>query len=117
MKTDINKLHERIELRNRIGLNNLPRNSGKTFILWHELAGIIEVEDFKTIVVGLPNNFGLCFLLPMLFDVFDEHEIKYEYVKQQNRIICGDKIIYFILSEEVKEKTCGFDDYYYQNVE
>lgn len=117
MKTNINKLHERIELRNKIGLNNLPRNSGKTILLCHELAGIIEVEDFKTIVVGLPRSFGLRFLLPMIFDVFDEHEIKYQYIKQQNKIICSDKTLYFILAEEIREKTCGFEEYYYQNVE
>lgn len=117
MKTDINKLHKCIELRNRIGLNNLPRSSGKTILLCHELAGIIEVEDFKTSVVGIPNSYGLHFLLPVLLSVFDEHEIKYKYIKQQNKIICGDKTIYFILTGEVEERTRGFGDYYYQDIE
>ena len=116
MKTNIDKLHKCIELCNKIGLHNLPRGFGKTTILCHGLAGIVEVEDFKTIVVGIPSSYNLCFLLPMLFDIFDEHEIKYKYIKQQNKVICGDKTICLMFTDEVEEKTRGFGEYYYQDV-
>jgi hypothetical protein len=51
MKTNIDKLHELVNLRNNVGIHNLPRGCGKTRLLCHELAGTISVSSRPDIAI------------------------------------------------------------------
>ena len=117
MKTDIDKLHTLASLY-ETGVVNFPLGCGKTHLLCHDLAGIVNVDGPDIVIVGISYFYRLECLLPMLFDVFDEHEIEYKYVKHQNKIICNIgnihfKNVFFVLEETVENKTCGIGDYYY----
>lgn len=109
--TDIDALHKVIEKR-EVG-DSLSRGCGKTFARCHELAGVIEVGDFKVIVVAISLYRDLQYILPMIKEVFAEHGLEWEYRPQHYEILCNDKHIYFIPHDALRHRTRGLGDYFY----
>ena len=117
MKTDIDQLHNLIKWRDNIGEHNLPRNCGKTFLKCHELVGAIEVGDFNTIVIEIPYYHVLNFLIPTLVSVLDERCLKHTYKEIGHVLLCNNKKVRFISSDDFENKILGIGDYYYQYME
>lgn len=76
MITNIEKLHELWEYRNRVGTDYLPRQCGKTFLRMHELAASVCLGLDNYIVVHITENRDLFYLIGMLEAVFYEYGIR-----------------------------------------
>jgi len=75
MRTNVEKLHEMWELRERVGTAFMPRNSGKTLLRVHELAAGICLGEHDLFIVSLTAYHDLMYLIPMIFSVFAEYGI------------------------------------------
>lgn len=76
MPTDYKRLQETWELRNRVGTEYMPRQSGKTFLRVHELAASICLGRDDFFVVEITDNRDIYYLGPMISDVFEEYGIQ-----------------------------------------
>ena len=106
--TDLDKLHNVIEKRS----SGLPRRAGKTYARCHELAGHVEVGDFRNIIVGMTHYSDVDYLFPMIEDIFNEHRIELKRISQ-NVFQANGKRILFMSSSQMSNKTRGLE-YFYQ---
>ena len=94
--TDIEKLHNVI-------LGKVKgRCIEKKHLLYHNLAGTIEVGRFNTIIVALKSFNDFNYIFPMLRQVLSEHDLKIESLNLQERCFTcsGKKIIFKVLVNE-----------------
>ena len=91
MKTDINRLHQ-------VAFGQLRgRRWGKTYLQCHNIAGTIEVGDRDIIVCIVSHYSDIRYIIPMLMDILDEHDLKIlKYNKCQNCLYVENKQIRFI---------------------
>lgn len=73
MHTDIRRLHNVID-----GSILSYRGCGRTYAICHKIAGYIKIE-VPSIVCVLTRYDDIGYILPMLFKVFNDHEILWEY--------------------------------------
>lgn len=108
MKTDIDRLHN-------VVLEKKDKEwSGETFAKCHEIAGIIEIGEFKKIVCVISCYRDIQHILPMLMDVFSEHSLpKLGKGTVSDRVFFfGEVEITFIPYSILEEKARGLDNFY-----
>lgn len=76
MKTDVDALHKVINGEVK------GRGRGHTFARCHILAGNVELSNVSHIVFPVESYVDLKFLIPMIKEVFVDHEIEFEQIKR-----------------------------------
>lgn len=100
MKTNIDQLHK------VVSGEVYGRRCGKTFARCHELAAQIELGE-KDILCVITHLQDVRYLAPMIKDVFADHNLPFEMVKN-NEAKCGDCNIRFIPRDQAINKIEGF---------
>lgn len=97
MKTDIDILHNIVDNRD----NLLPRQSGESFSRCHDVAGLIELE-FTTVFVLMSVYNDIQYIIPMLYDVLDDHNLNFVRVDKFTVLSNETRIKFIIDGEEYK---------------
>lgn len=105
MKTDLNKLHKVIMEKPK------ERRSGRTFAKIHELASLIELNKYKTIVCFMSSYQDIRYLEPMIKSVLLDREITELKKRKKYYWEINNIKVFFMTEEEYTEKNRGLENH------
>lgn len=98
MITDIERLHRVVDQREQNKWSR-ERCTGKSFAKCHDVAGMVELELFNVIVVIMTNYDDVDYIFPMLWDVFQDHQLESTKVDRYT-LKCNDTLIKFFAERD-----------------
>ena len=105
MTTNIERLHDVVE--GKVA----HRGCGKTYAKCHEVAGLVEVGNTHIIcIISVHHDLG--YILPMMFEVLDEHEIQWVYDQTARRLVLNnDSVVRFFTEKEYPIRSKGLGEH------
>jgi len=113
MITDIERLHEVVEQRNK---SIWKQRTGKTFSKCHDVAGMIELDLFEIVIVFITQYSDIDYIFPMLNVVFQDHEL--ELIRVDRYTLRSNECIIKFFTDKDRYKTdceCGVVEMYHWN--
>jgi len=106
MPTDIDRLHDVIEGK------STGRQCGKTYARCHELAAQVTLGNVPLIIVVISHCRDVHYLLPMIYQVFDEYQIQYKRFNQaMYRLETQNCCIKFVVADDLAFNLRGLDNH------
>jgi len=99
MKTDIDRLH-------RVITTGGGRGCGKTYAICHLVAGYVEMGN-KRIALIIDNLHDIIYLRPMLYSVFEEHELVVKKLMRDTIQVNSSIVKFFVADKNLQERLRG----------